>query len=44
MTPTPLGLTPEQDQLRDAVATLGRRYGHAYFVEKAKTNGHTTEL
>jgi alkylation response protein AidB-like acyl-CoA dehydrogenase len=37
-------LTPEQEQLRDAVAALGRRYGHEYFVRKAKTGGHTTEL
>ena len=37
-------LTPEQQQLRDAVAALGRRYGHQYFVEKAKTGGHTEEL
>jgi alkylation response protein AidB-like acyl-CoA dehydrogenase len=37
-------LTPEQAQLRDAVAALGKRYGHKYFVEKAKTGGHTTEL
>jgi alkylation response protein AidB-like acyl-CoA dehydrogenase len=36
--------TPEQAQLRDAVATLGRKYGHAYFVEKAKAGEHTTEL
>ncbi|MFI7658773.1 acyl-CoA dehydrogenase family protein [Micromonospora parva] len=37
-------LTPEQDQLRDAVRALGRRYGHGYFVEKAKAGEHTTEL
>src|SRR5262249_62346526 len=36
--------TPEQVQLRDAVKALGKRYGHAYFVEKAKTGGHTDEL
>jgi alkylation response protein AidB-like acyl-CoA dehydrogenase len=36
--------TPEQQQLRDAVAALGRRYGHSYFVQKAKTGGHTDEL
>src|SRR5690242_4406756 len=36
--------TPEQLHLRDAVATLGRKYGHQYFVEKAKTGAHTTEL
>jgi alkylation response protein AidB-like acyl-CoA dehydrogenase len=37
-------LTPEQRQLRDAVGALGRRYGHAYFVAKAKAGEHTTEL
>jgi alkylation response protein AidB-like acyl-CoA dehydrogenase len=37
-------LTPEQEQLRDSVAALGRRYGHRYFVEKARSGGHTTEL
>jgi alkylation response protein AidB-like acyl-CoA dehydrogenase len=37
-------LTPEQDQLRDAVRTLGRKYGHSYFVRKAKAGEHTTEL
>src|SRR5690348_16832350 len=36
--------TPEQEQLRQAVRALGRRYGHAYFVEKARTGGHTDEL
>ena len=36
--------TPEQRQLRDAVAALGSRYGHGYYVEKAKSGGHTTEL
>ncbi|HEX6870830.1 MAG TPA: acyl-CoA dehydrogenase family protein, partial [Micromonosporaceae bacterium] len=36
--------TPEQQQLRDAVAALGKRYGHSYFVEKAKSGGHTDEL
>ncbi|HEY2674671.1 MAG TPA: acyl-CoA dehydrogenase [Rugosimonospora sp.] len=36
--------TPEQRQLRDAVSALGRKYGHGYFVTKAKTGGHTTEL
>ncbi len=36
--------TPEQTQLRDAVAALGKRYGHRYFVDKAKSGGHTTEL
>lgn len=37
-------LTPEQDQLRDAVRALGKRYGHRYFVEKAKAGERTTEL
>ncbi len=37
-------LAPEQEQLRDAVAALGRRYGHEYYVRKAKTGEHTTEL
>jgi alkylation response protein AidB-like acyl-CoA dehydrogenase len=36
--------TPEQRQLRDAVAALGHRYGHEYFVGKAKSGEHTTEL
>ena len=36
--------SPEQAQLRDAVAALGQRYGHSYFVEKAKSGGHTDEL
>src|SRR5256886_17669485 len=36
--------TPEQRALRDAVAALGRRYGHGYYVAKAKTGGHTDEL
>jgi alkylation response protein AidB-like acyl-CoA dehydrogenase len=37
-------LTPEQEQLRDAVRALGRQYGHEYFVAKAKAGEHTTEL
>ncbi|MER5457860.1 acyl-CoA dehydrogenase [Micromonospora sp. NPDC002389] len=37
-------LSPEQEQLRDAVRSLGRRYGHRYFVAKAKAGEHTTEL
>jgi alkylation response protein AidB-like acyl-CoA dehydrogenase len=36
--------TVEQQQLRAAVAALGRRYGHEYFVAKAKAGEHTTEL
>jgi alkylation response protein AidB-like acyl-CoA dehydrogenase len=37
-------LTPEQSSLRAAVAILGAKYGHRYYVEKAKSGGHTTEL
>ena len=37
-------LTPQQTDLRDAVAALGRRYGHEYFIGKAKAGEHTTEL
>ncbi|MEH1127072.1 acyl-CoA dehydrogenase family protein [Micromonospora sp. CPCC 206061] len=37
-------LTPQQSDLRDAVAALGRRYGHDYFVAKAKAGQYTTEL
>ena len=37
-------LTPEQEQLRDAVRSLGRGYGHRYFVAKARAGEHTTEL
>jgi alkylation response protein AidB-like acyl-CoA dehydrogenase len=37
-------LNPEQRDLRDAVAALGRRYGHEYFVAKARAGEHTTEL
>ncbi|WP_229400878.1 acyl-CoA dehydrogenase family protein [Micromonospora okii] len=37
-------LTDEQEQLRDAVRALGRRYGHGYFVRKARASEHTTEL
>ncbi|GAA3736631.1 acyl-CoA dehydrogenase family protein [Plantactinospora mayteni] len=36
--------TPEQRQLREAVRSLGQRYGHDYFVAKAKAGEHTTEL
>ena len=39
-----IDLTPEQEQLRDAVRGLGRRYGHEYYVRKAKAGEHTTEL
>jgi len=39
-----IDLTVEQRDLRDAVSALGRRYGHEYFVRKAKAGEHTTEL
>lgn len=37
-------LTTEQQELRDAVRALGQRYGHGYFVAKAKAGEHTIEL
>jgi alkylation response protein AidB-like acyl-CoA dehydrogenase len=37
-------LTTEQRALRDAVSALGKRYGHEYFVARAKAGEHTTEL
>ncbi len=37
-------LTPEQSSLHAAVAILGAKYGHKYYVDKAKTGEHTTEL
>lgn len=36
--------TQEQAQLREAVAAMGARYGHSYFVAKAKSGEHTDEL
>src|SRR5262245_44687213 len=36
--------TPEQNLLRDSVAALGKRYGHEYFVRRAKAGEHTDEL
>src|SRR3954453_3088023 len=36
--------SPEQRLLRDAVASLGKRYGHEYFVRKAKAGEHSDEL
>jgi alkylation response protein AidB-like acyl-CoA dehydrogenase len=36
--------TPEQSQLRAAVAAMAARYGHTYYVAKAKSGGHTDEL
>jgi alkylation response protein AidB-like acyl-CoA dehydrogenase len=37
-------LTPEQQLLRESVAALGKRYGHDYFVRKAKAGEHSDEL
>jgi alkylation response protein AidB-like acyl-CoA dehydrogenase len=36
--------TTEQQDLRDAVAKLGKRYGHEYYVRKAKAGEHSDEL
>jgi alkylation response protein AidB-like acyl-CoA dehydrogenase len=36
--------TPEQQLLRESVAALGKRYGHEYFVRKAKAGEHSDEL
>jgi alkylation response protein AidB-like acyl-CoA dehydrogenase len=36
--------TAEQVALRTAVAEVAGRYGHAYYLEKARTGGKTTEL
>jgi alkylation response protein AidB-like acyl-CoA dehydrogenase len=36
--------TAEQTALRSAVAVVGAKYGHAYYVAKAKSGQHTTEL
>src|SRR5215211_8501271 len=36
--------SPEHALLRESVAQLGAKYGHAYFVEKAKSGGKTDEL
>jgi hypothetical protein len=37
-------LTPEQTLLRDSVAALGKRFGHEYFVARAKAGEHSDEL
>jgi len=36
--------TPEHLLLRESVAALGKRYGHEYYVRKAKAGEHTDEL
>ncbi|HEU0241135.1 MAG TPA: acyl-CoA dehydrogenase family protein, partial [Micromonosporaceae bacterium] len=41
---TSIDETAEQNALRSAVATLGAKYGHSYYVAKAKSGEHATEL
>ncbi|HKE67458.1 MAG TPA: acyl-CoA dehydrogenase [Micromonosporaceae bacterium] len=41
---TSIDETPEQAALRSAVAALGAKYGHSYYVAKAKSGEHATEL
>lgn len=36
--------SPERQALRSAVAELGGRYGHDYYVRRARAGEHTTEL
>ena len=36
--------SPEHALLRESGAQLAAKYGHAYFVEKAQSGGHTDEL
>jgi alkylation response protein AidB-like acyl-CoA dehydrogenase len=36
--------TAEQAQLRRSVAAIAARYGHAYYLEKARSGGKTREL
>jgi len=36
--------TEEQTALRAAVAALGQKYGHEYYLDKARSGGHTDEL
>jgi alkylation response protein AidB-like acyl-CoA dehydrogenase len=36
--------TPERQLLRDSVAALGKRFGHRYYVAKARAAEHTDEL
>src|SRR5256885_15894202 len=36
--------TRDQGARRKGGAALGRRYGNGYFIAKAKSGGHTTEL
>jgi hypothetical protein len=41
---TSIDETAEQTALRAAIAALGAKYGHGYYVAKAKSGEHTTEL
>ena len=41
---TSIDESAEQTALRAAVAALGAKYGHGYYVAKAKSGEHTTEL
>ena len=41
---TSIDETAEQTALRAAVAALGAKYGHGYYVAKAKSGEHMTEL
>jgi alkylation response protein AidB-like acyl-CoA dehydrogenase len=41
---TSIDETAEQAALRAAVAALAAKYGHSYYVRKAKAGEHTTEL
>jgi alkylation response protein AidB-like acyl-CoA dehydrogenase len=36
--------TEERQALRKAVYDLGKRFGHEYYMKKARSGGHTTEL
>ncbi|NNN22318.1 MAG: acyl-CoA dehydrogenase family protein, partial [Acidimicrobiales bacterium] len=36
--------TDEQQMLREAVATISKKYGHSYFVEKAHSGQKATEM
>ncbi len=36
--------TDEQQMLREAVATISKKYGHSYFVEKARSGQKATEM
>jgi alkylation response protein AidB-like acyl-CoA dehydrogenase len=44
MTQTSFIETEEQQALREAVAAMAANYGQDYYLEKARTGGHTDEL